>query len=241
MGRIAGPDSPPVFPPRCGRIVSTFITIPRTVLIRAKPSAPASTTPFAIDTRSVTSGDNFAMMGSSPPIVLRTPSITRLDASGSHAKTRPRFSTLGQEMFTSIALIPDTERSFRASVEYSSTVSPAIETIMRAFCSAKYGTSLARKASIPGPCKPIELSIPLGVSAIRGVGRPARGLDITDLVTTPPISLRGKNCANSRPELAQPLAVKVGAGNQAFPMVVEKSKVLITVYLPAAIGPSNHP
>ena len=211
------------------------------MLIKANPSAPASTTPFAIETRSVTSGDNFAMIGSSPPIVLRTPSMTRLDASGSHAKTSPRFSTFGQEILTSIALMPDTERSFRARVEYSSTVSPAIETITRAFCSTRYGTSFARKASIPGPCKPIEFSIPLGVSAIRGVGRPARALDITDLVTTPPMSFNGKNCANSRPELAQPLAVKVGAGNQAFPIVVEKSKVLITAYLPVAIGPLNHP
>ena len=33
---------------------------------------------------------------------------------------------------------------------------------------------------------PIELSIPLGVSAIRGVGRPARGASMTDLVTIAP-------------------------------------------------------
>ena len=163
------------------------------MLISARPSAPASTTPFAIDTKSVTSGDNLAIIGSSPPIVLRTPSITLREASGSHAKTKPRFSTLGHEIFTSMALIPETERIFRARVEYSSTVSPAIETITRAFCSTKYGTSLLRKASIPGPCRPMELSIPLGVSAIRGVGRPGRGLDITDFVTTPPISFKGKN------------------------------------------------
>ena len=73
-------------------------------------------------------------MGSSPPIVRRTPSITRRDASGSHANTRPRFSTLGQEILTSIALIPETDLSFLANVEYSSTVSPAMETITRAFC-----------------------------------------------------------------------------------------------------------
>ena len=39
---------------------------------------------------------------------------------------------------------------------------------------------------MPGPCRPIELSIPLGVSAIRGVGRPARGATMTDLVTIAP-------------------------------------------------------
>ena len=111
--------------------------MPKTVLIKARPSAPASTTPLAIDTRSVTSGESLAIIGSSPPIVLRTPSITLRDASGSHAKTRPLFSTFGQEILTSIALIPETDRSFLAKVEYSSTVSPAIETIMRAFCSTK--------------------------------------------------------------------------------------------------------
>jgi hypothetical protein len=56
----------------------------------------------------------------------------------------------------------------------------------------------------------MELSIPEGVSAIRGVGRPWRGLFITDFVTTAPIWLSGKNWANSLPELAQPLAVKIG-------------------------------
>ena len=96
--------------------------------------------------------------------------------------------------------------------------------------------SFAMKASIPGPCKPIELSIPLGVSAIRGVARPVRTFDITDLVTTPPISRKGKNCANSRPELAHPLAVNVGAGNHVFPIVVEKSKLVTIAYQPNSTG-----
>ena len=39
---------------------------------------------------------------------------------------------------------------------------------------------------MPGPCRPIELSMPLGVSAIRGVGRPDRGRSMIDLVTTAP-------------------------------------------------------
>ena len=166
---------------------STLITIPRTVLIKASASAPDSTTPAAIDGRSVTSGDSFAMIGRSPPIIRRTPSITRREASGSQAKTSPRFSTFGHEIFTSKALMPETERTLRAKVAYSSIVSPAIETITRAFSSTSHGTSLARKASIPGPCRPIELSIPDGVSAMRGVGRPWRGLFITDFVTTAPI------------------------------------------------------
>jgi hypothetical protein len=140
-----------------------------------------------------------------------------------------------------MALIPGTERNLRASDEYSSTVSPAIEMIIRAFCSTRKGISLARNASIPGPCNPMELSIPLGVSAIRGVARPFRALSITDFVTTPPIVLISKNCDNSRPELAQPLAVKVGAGNQAFPKVVEKSKDVIELYQLCPTERRHHP
>ena len=135
----------------------------------------------------------------------------------------PRFSTLGQEIFTSSAEIPATPRSRRASEANSSAVSPAIETMMRAFCSTNQAKSFAKNASIPGPCKPIEFNIPLGVSAIRGVARPARGLVMIDFVTIAPMSRRSKNCANSLPELAQPLAVKIGVGNQALPKVVEKS------------------
>ena len=107
-------------------------------------------------------------------------------------------------------------------------VSPAIETITRAFCSTSQGKSWARNASIPGPCRPIELSIPEGVSAMRGVGRPWRGFVITDLVTIAPTSLSAKNWDNSFPLLAQPLAVKIGVGNQALPSVVDISTGRVT-------------
>ncbi|CAB4855487.1 unannotated protein [freshwater metagenome] len=62
-----------------------------------------------------------------------------------------------------------------------------------AFCSTSQGISFSKNASIPGPCNPIELSIPLGVSAIRGVIRPVRALVIMDLVTIAPNSVNGKN------------------------------------------------
>ena len=114
-GRIAGPDSPPVFPPNFGRIVSTSITIPSKVLIKAKPSAPAEITSLAIATISVTSGDNLTMIGNSPPKTRRTTSTTERDAIGSQAKTWPRFSTLGQEILTSSAESPETPRSRRAN------------------------------------------------------------------------------------------------------------------------------
>ena len=57
---------------------------------------------------------------------------------------------------------------------------------------------------MPGPCRPIELSMPLGVSAIRGVGRPERGRSCTDLVTTAPIAVRSTNGSSSRPKAEHP-------------------------------------
>ena len=58
------------------------ITIPRTVLIRASESAPADITSSAISTILVTSGVNLAIIGSSPPIFLRTASIAALAVVG---------------------------------------------------------------------------------------------------------------------------------------------------------------
>ena len=55
--------------------------------------------------------------------------------------------------------------------------------------------------------------MPLSVSTIRGVGRPARGASMTDLVTTAPILDTSKNCASSRPVPAHPAAVRIGFGS----------------------------
>ena len=56
----------------------------------------------------------------------------------------------------------------------------------------------------------MEFSIPLGVSAMRGVGRPDRGCIMIDFVTTAPISVMSKNWSSSRPYPAQPDAVITG-------------------------------
>ncbi|CAB4943066.1 unannotated protein [freshwater metagenome] len=78
---------------------------------------------------------------------------------------------------------------------------------------------------MPGPCNPMELSIPEGVSAILGVGLPDRALTMIDLVTIAPISFNGKNCDNSLPEPAHPLAVKIGLGKLVLLKDVAKSKL----------------
>ena len=58
----------------------------------------------------------------------------------------------------------------------------------------------------------MELSIPAGVSAIRGVARPDRGAVAMLLVTTAPMAVTSKNRSSSRPAAAQPEAVSTGEG-----------------------------
>ena len=58
------------------------------------------------------------------------------------------------------------------------------------------------------------MSIPDGVSAIRGVPRPERGLAMTVLVTKAPSSVMSKKRCSSRPLAAQPEAVMTGLGSR---------------------------
>ena len=81
---------------------------------------------------------------------------------------------------------------------------------------------------MPGPCRPIELSIPLGVSAIRGVGRPERGRSCTDLVTTAPIAVRSTNGSSSGRTPSSPEAVSTGLGIAADPSDVDMSTAVST-------------
>src|SRR6266487_1102774 len=222
-GRIPGPDKPPVIPASTGRMVSGSIAIPSNVLIIARPSAPAATHERATVTISVTSGDSLANTGMSYLARPRTASMTDADASGSHANTCPRSATFGHEMFTSIAVTPAASDRRPASSAYSSTLPPAMDTIARAPRDSSQGRSRWRNASMPGLCRPIELSMPLSVSTIRGVGRPARGSSMTDLVTTPPIFDTSKNCESSRPDAAQPEAVRMGFGNSTWPSLARMS------------------
>ena len=147
----------------------------------------------------------------------RTAPITRDDAMASQANTWPRLSTFGQEMFTSSIATAGCPDSFWASSTYSSVCPPAMDTTTRAPWSCSQARSLAMNSSIPGPCRPIELSMPLGVSAMRGVGRPERGRVMIDFVTMPPSSATSKNWFSSRPAAAQPDAVRTGLARRERP------------------------
>ena len=68
----------------------------------------------------------------------------------------------------------------------SSTANPAIFTTTCASKLANKGHCFSTKASSPGFCKPMELSIPAGVSTMRWGGLPPRGCGVMVLVTSPP-------------------------------------------------------
>ena len=200
--------------------------MPSKVLIIETPSTPASTTLAAISTMSVTSGESFAKIGASFVHSRRTVSITAAAENGLQAKTWPRLSTFGQEIFTSNPAIPSTPFRRCASSPNSSTLLPAIETIVVTLFSRSQAKSFSKNTSIPGPCKPMELSMPLGVSAIRGVARPERAFFIMLLVTTAPIFVKSPNCESSLPAAAQPDAVAVGPTSCKLPSEVERSTLI---------------
>ena len=76
---------------------------------------------------------------------------------------------------------------------------------------------------MPGPCSPGDDSSPLGVSASRGAGLPARGSSVTDLVMTAPIRATSLNWASSRPAPAHPEAARMGEGSSSCPSLVRRS------------------
>src|SRR5450631_4187410 len=214
-GRMAGPDSPPVTPATWGRSRSVSMTMASRVLIIVSPSAPAFTQARAISTMSVTSGLSLAKTGMLRGSCSRTRAMTLADDSGSQAKTSPRLATSGQEMLTSTPTTAsnagDSRRAAATSAN-SPAVFPAMETSTRAPTDLSHTRSPEANSAIPGPCRPIELSIPLGVSAIRGVPRPDRGSASTVLVTKAPSSAMSKKRCSSRPLAAQPEAVIRGLG-----------------------------
>jgi hypothetical protein len=94
---------------------------------------------------------------------------------------------------------------------------PAIDTMIGTFLPCRKGRSLSSHPSIPGFCSPIALSIPDGVSNMRGVGSPSRGSSVTDFTTIAPSSAMSKNRSISAPLAKHPDAVVIGFANRRFP------------------------
>ncbi len=132
---------------------------------------------------------------------------------GSAANSSPRVSTFGQERFSSSRWTASSAASRSATRANSSALRPTTLTATRAPASRRNWRSVLQNCSTPGFWRPMALSIPDGVSAIRGVGRPRRGSRLTDLVTTPPMPARSRKAAISRPKPKQPDAARTGVAS----------------------------
>ena len=182
-GRIAGPDSPPVTPARCGRIVSVLITMPSRVLITDTPVG-AGAHHGAGDRDDV--GDVRRQLGeasaSRGSLCRLTAWITSAADTGLAGEHLAAVLDVGagdvdldrRDPLARCAAARRASRTRRRCRRRSRrSCAPRARAATRGPCSMN--------ASMPGPCSPMELSIPLGVSAMRGVGRPERGCSMIAL------------------------------------------------------------
>ena len=172
-GRMAGPESPPVPNASFGRRVSTSTARPSRVLMQESASAPASAAARAKTVMSATLGESLGITGSR--VALRTAATTSWVIRGSPPNAIPPFSTLGQEMLISRPATPGAPSRIRVTSAYSSTVSPQTLTSTTVSKRRRRGRTSLTKFRTPTPCRPIALSRPDGVSAMRGSGHPSRG------------------------------------------------------------------
>jgi hypothetical protein len=136
------------------------------------------------------------------------------------ANTEPRLATLGQEMLTSSPTIADGRAGRQqpgCHLGEFGGVPPAIETRTRAPTDASHGRSWSAKASIPGPCRPIELSIPRGSRPSAGC-RGRCGGRHDRLGDERSESGDVEEAVQLRPFAAQPEAVMIGLGRRRRPV-----------------------
>jgi hypothetical protein len=186
IGRMAGPERPPTTFASRGRRVSTSMAIAGMVLMSEMAEAPAASTARATTPISVTFGVSFGITGRR--VLARTASVTEAAISGSQPKRIPPSCTLGQEMFISIPDTPSTSSRMPASSAYSSRELPQMLTRMAMPSSRSRGIFSSMKRSIPTSWRPMALSMPDGVSQIRGGAAPSRGARYSPLTAMPPIA-----------------------------------------------------
>ena len=214
---------------------SVSITMPSSVLIIDRPSAPAATHDRAIATMSVTSGDSLANTG-----------MSYLVAGADGGDHRAGGGRIAGEHLAAVLDV-------RAGDVHLDRGHPG----RVGQPGGQLGVLLHRAArdrdhgpGAPGQ-QPGQVALQERVDAralqadrvehaAAGLGHPrrrppARGASITDLVTTAPILETSKNWASSRPELAQPDAVRIGLGSSTFPSLVRRSGAM-TLPPPAAGG-----
>ena len=121
-GNTAGPLSPPRVFFSTGRRVFRSMRMPCRVLIRLRPSAPASSQALAIGTISATFGLSFMITGFKETRF--TARVTSAAAFGSVPKDMPPPWTFGQEIFTSSQPTWDSRERISQTSAYSSGLKP---------------------------------------------------------------------------------------------------------------------
>ena len=123
-------------------------------------------------------------------VAFRTARVTSAAAFGSVPKLMPPPWTFGQLILTSNHPIASSSSSFSTTSTYSPTEKPETFAITGFEKTRRiFGSSSEITRSTPGFCSPTALSIPAGVSAIRGVGFPKRGSAVVPLKLKVPSSL----------------------------------------------------
>ena len=161
------------------------MAMPISVLITAKASAPASIQRRALSAMSVWFGESFAISGFF--VTLRHAATTRADITGSLPNTTPPSFTFGQEILISMASIGESSNR-RVTSRYSSIVEPETLAMKRVSVKSSEGRILFTTVAVPGFCKPMELSMPAGVSHTRCGALPRRGCKVVPFKHTAPTS-----------------------------------------------------
>ena len=170
-------------------------------------SAPADSAARAISAISVTFGDSLTISGFfALALAAETTSSTIF---GWVPNAMPPHFTFGQEMFISMRSTSASE-IFSTMPSYSSTVLPETLAIILVSYRRRNGICSSMKRSMPGFCRPTQLRIPCGVSAMRGAGLPRRSVGVRPFTPMPPSWDRSKNSPYSWPKPKVPDAVVIG-------------------------------
>ena len=197
IGLMAGPVRPPWLLVRRGCQLSMSTAMPISELINDRASAPPCSAARAIATMSVTFGDSLAITGR---LKTRFTSATVRSVSCSlWPISIPPWSTLGQLIFSSTMSTASWSLSLAQTSTYSVSDEPATLTMTFVPWPARNGIFSSMNRSMPTLARPMALSMPAVVSAVRGGGWPSRGWAVIDLVTSAPSFLRGKTRASSSP------------------------------------------
>src|SRR5205809_175005 len=172
-GLMAGPERPPLPAARRGRRASRSIAVARRVLMAVSASAPSASAARPTRVMSPTLGESFTQSGARTRA--RTARTIAARACGSVARMPPHSGRFGLEAFSSRATTPGAPSSRAAHSANSSGLSPQKLATTRAPAARSAGRRSPRKASTPMFWRPIELSMPPGVSTRRGAGVPGEG------------------------------------------------------------------